>query len=86
MFAGVVISFFGVLASLLPEAHVAVLTATSNWVNVPRAVPTLLLSWYGKLNHVAMPTQALLFTMSERVLTSSRFAHFSVFFTTSSEA
>lgn len=55
LFAGVVLSFFGVLASLLPEAHVAALTATANWVNVPRAIPTLLLSWYELLHNVTVP-------------------------------
>lgn len=38
------LSFFGVLAALLPEAQIQALTANANWSNVPRAVPTLLLS------------------------------------------
>jgi amino acid permease len=44
LFSGVIVSFFAVLAALIPGAHVEALAAHSDWHAVPRAVPTLLLS------------------------------------------
>lgn len=45
LFAGVLVSFGVVLASLLPSVHIDALSPShANWMAVPRAIPTLLLS------------------------------------------
>lgn len=44
LLAGVVLSFGGVLAALIPGADIGVLATRSDWAAVPRAIPTMLLS------------------------------------------
>lgn len=44
LLAGVVLSFGGVLAALIPGADITALATRSDWAAVPRAVPTMLLS------------------------------------------